>query len=1134
MRGFRKQTATALATILTGCLALAAGREAGDESWFEALLEEKAAAARIVGEVLDPVPLPDFGQDDFTVTLWLRTERDGTLFAKSAPEGKWEPDGKALFIRGGRLAFDVGWVGVVGGERVVADGEWHHVAFLGSRPQRIYVDGVLDATGELRRAADVPGHAFKLGLASSDFPSAENRLRGELDELRVYGRELSRGEIAELAEGRLPRSDRGLLGYWPFDDGVDDASGNRNHALPTGPTRFVPGPSGRALSLTGETHLTIACAAGAAPDARLWASLAARFADETASREMTWEREDGIWGADWKTVSFAEIATRYAGATREPAAVAEEIRRLAASVSTAAELKRVRALYLTSRQHGELMSEIAGLRLDDLRTGIGALYQGEAPGSELLARLDTLEREVSRWASGPPASEDLEHWRKQVAVLRRDALLKHNPLLDFDELLFVRRYTYNANHYYTEYINSAWMPGGNLCILNLANGSVRELVPELEGGVFGRFDLSFDAKRVVFGWKKAAQEGYRIYEVNIDGTGLRQLTFPQGDEEDLVRLFRVREHYHHGTDDMHPCYLPDGGIAFISTRCQYGILCDSPDDFTTTVLYRMDADGRNLRKLTNSSVSEAAPVVLPDGRILYTRWEYLDKGAVSVKCLWAMRPDGSASSEIYAADVSLPPTFIYARSIPGADNKYVTLGTPHYPQNGLGTVIRLDMTQPIRTRKPMTYMTPYVDIRAEGGFHQRQEDGGWKRTDEAPLFRDPYPLSEEYFLVAHKPAGLHWTDAGGYSLHLLDENGAVQELHADPEMSCWQPYPLKPRRRPAILESSFDRGLAAEGLAACVVTDVYHGLEGVERGSIKYIRVIEQVPRPWAARRRWDGDCVDQQHATVTLNTHLGLKVQHGIVPVEEDGSAHFVVPAEKNISLQILDEDYLAVQTERTYVNYMPGEVRSCVGCHETPDDAADARSASVVAALRRPPSVPGPQPGEESGRRPLYFPEDVQPVLDKHCVKCHGGEEPKADLRLTGEWTAMFSASYESLLERAVFPVIGENHPKTGNVHYLPARSLGSHNSVLATMLAPGRVILADPEDAARATELSEVHAELGLTPEERLRITNWIDTNAQFYGSYWGRKNLRYRNHPNFRPIPTFETATRLTSPIPEGER
>ena len=132
-----------------------------------------------------------------------------------------------------------------------------------------------------------------------------------------------------------------------------------------------------------------------------------------------------------------------------------------------------------------------------------------------------------------------------------------------------------------------------------------------------RFDVSFDAKKIIFDWKCAHQEGYRIYEINVDGTGLRQLTFPQEDEEKLVELYRARPHYHHGTDDMHPCYLPNGDICFISTRCQYGILCDGPDDFSTTVLYRMDRNGKNIRRLTNSSVSEAAPVMLPDGRRLH-------------------------------------------------------------------------------------------------------------------------------------------------------------------------------------------------------------------------------------------------------------------------------------------------------------------------------------------------------------------------------------------------------------------------------------------------------------------------------------------------------------------------------------
>jgi hypothetical protein len=714
-----------------------------------------------------------------------------------------------------------------------------------------------------------------------------------------------------------------------------------------------------------------------------------------------------------------------------------------------------------------------------------------------------------------------------------------------DKLVFVKRHTYSANHYYTEFINSRWTPGGNLCVLDLKDGSVREIVRELKGGVFERFDLSFDAKRIVFAWKSAAQQGYRIYEVNVDGTGLRQLTFPQKNEEWLVKMYRARAHYHHGTDDMHPCYLPDGGIVFISTRCQYGILCDAPDDFTTTVLYRMDADGRNMQKISNSAVSEASPVMMPDGRILYTRWEYFDKGAVSVKCLWSMYPDGSRSAEVYANDISLPPTFIYARPIPKTANRYVVLGTPHCPQNGIGTVIRLDMTKNIRTREPMTYMTPYVDIQAEPGFSFRKGNGRWRRdgAGRGPLFKDPYPLSDAFFLVAHKPEGPPWHDPKGYGLCLLDEKGGVRPVYRDPAISCWLPYPLAPRKRPPVLRATVDPKTAAKGLATCVVADVYHGMEGVARGTIKYIRVLEQIPRPWATRRRWGGDCYDQQHACITKDTHLGLKVQHGVVPVEDDGSAHFVVPARSNISFQALDANHMAVQTERTYVYFVPGESRSCVGCHETQRKTSRDISAATVKALRRAPSVPGPQPGETAGRRPLHYPADVQPVWDRHCQKCHSGKKPKAGLNLSGEITGLFNVSYENLVperrrgrrDRGLLgPVIGENHPKTGNVHYLPPRSLGSHASVLVAMLSKGKVKLRDPRRAKRAAALAKTHKKIKLTREELVRVTNWVDTNSQYYGSYWGRRNLRYREHPNFRPTPTFETAVSMVSPLPEEKR
>jgi len=217
-----------------------------------------------------------------------------------------------------------------------------------------------------------------------------------------------------------------------------------------------------------------------------------------------------------------------------------------------------------------------------------------------------------------------------------------------------------------------------------------------------------------------------------------------------------------------------------------------------------------------------------------------------------------------------------------------------------------------------------------------------------------------------------------------------------------------------------------------------------------------------------------------------------------------------------------------------MPGETRACIGCHETPNSAVTVATVAKVKALKRPPSVPGPQLGEKTGRRCLDFATDVQPVLDKHCVKCHGGDKPKAGLDMRGTMTTFFSQSYETLLNPKYLPIIGENHPKTGNVHYLPTRSLGSHNSLLVAIHAKGKVKLADPERAKLAAELAEKHKDVKMTPAEFLKITNWVDTNGQFFGMYWGRKNLVHKHHPNFRPTPVFESAVSRTSPIPEDQR
>jgi hypothetical protein len=779
-----------------------------------------------------------------------------------------------------------------------------------------------------------------------------------------------------------------------------------------------------------------------------------------------------------------------------------------------------------------------------MRTMITQLSARGAKVSKHIARLDALQARAKAMSASTPADVVIEKLEAEAKALRYEAMVKDNPLMDFEKLLFVKRFKYQSNHYYTDFINGCSKFGGNLCVLDLKSGDVIDLIPEMKEGIFGRFDLHFNADKVVFAWKKEREEGFRIYEVPIDPkTGkragkVRQVLLAPHNEKEIQKKYRVG--YHHGTDDMNPVYLPDGGIVFISSRCQYGILCDGPDIFCTTLLYRMDADGKNLQKLTNSAVSEATPTILNDGRIMYTRWEYLDKGSVTNKCLWAVRPDGTGQAEIYGSDIAYPASFHQGRAIPGTNTKFVFLGVPHYPQNGVGTVIRIDMTKNIRTREPMTYITPDVDVRGQGGFwHDRESKWGPHR-----LFKEPFPLSEDFFLVSMN-IEKNWKHPTAWDICLLGESGDTAVIHSDPDIGVFQPIPLKKREMPVVLRGAMDPELAKKGLAVCVVTDIYQGMEETPRGSIKYIRINEQVPRPWASRRRWGGDTSDQQHVTITGATHLGLKIQVGVVPVEKDGSAHFYVPADKNVYFQALDENYMEVQRERTCVNYRPGESRSCMGCHETPNDIVSAKS-RVVSALKRKPSTPGPQPGEKSGSKPLYYPVDVQPVLDKHCVKCHSGDKPKGELDLSGTLTTLFSVSYENLVKERrrgngrrrfdLFPTIGENHPKAGNTEYLPARSLGSHASILIAMHSKGKVKLKDPKQAEIAAKLAKVHEEgkVNLPLEDMIRLQTWVEANGQYYGSYYGRRNLKYKDHPNFRPVPTFENARSTTAPLPEDQR
>ncbi len=1105
--------------------------------WLETLIASREALARSAAGEKAPVPLPDLGRSDFTVMAWVRTIRGGTIFAKAPLKGKWIEQGKSLFIGRGKACFDIGWVGVIQSRQPVADGKWHHVALVGGRwGQRIYVDGRLGADGRLEAEPDPKACVAKIGYTSVDFPDRRSGFLGAIDEVRIYGRALSAEEVRAHLEKPAGPEASGLLGYWPFDGDGTDASGSQNHATKLTGCDFTEGRKGKALRLNGKGCVLLPGAGRPDPRGALWELLKRDFPDASARQEMDWEREDGIWSA-WRPGDWAGLARAYARASHRRPKVAERAAELAKAVKDRPGLTEIRGLYLRSRRYGLILAELRRFRVEPLQRAIAQLTRthaaGYPKGPEHLARLNELVRHASRWRTGASGDDSMAEWAGELAKLRHDALIADNPLMRFDKLLFVKRYTYHSSHFYTDFIDGVGNYGGNLCVLDLKTGEASDLIPEMAGGIFGRFDLHFSARKVVFDWKKARREGFRIFEIDIDPqTGrrlgkVRQLTFPPDDEEERILKYDnsflggTGRMYYHQTDDLHPCYLPGGGICFTSTRCEYGTLCDAPDILSTAVLYRMDlpagqagGDGGNLQKLTNSPVSEFSPSMMADGRILYARWEYVDKGQLGIKCLWAMRPNGTASVEVYGNDIQYPPTLIHGRQVPGDGDMFVVLGTPHYPQSGIGTVIRLDMLKNIRTREPMTYITPHVDIRQEPGWNHLV-DGKWVRHTNGPLYMDPYPLSAEFFLVAHNP-DKPWKDVRAYGLYLIDEFGNHVLIHKDPEFSCWQPYPLRPREAPPVLPDTRDAELAARDLAVCMVQDVYHGMEGVERGSVKYIRIMEQVPRPWAARRFWDQRGRYGSHtALVSRGSVLAVKVLHGVVPVHEDGSAHFHVPADRNIYFQALDENYMEIQRERTYVNYRPGEKRTCVGCHETPHDSLPRRY-GITLARKAPALMPGPQPGDRTAGRAIHYITDVQPVLDRHCVRCHGASSPKGGLDLTGTLTTRFCRSYENILRRGLVKTFDEGSD-WGGTPYAPPKTVGSYASRFIRQVRKGCT------------------GNAGKLPlADFVKLATWVDSNAQYYGSYWGRKNIRYKDHPDFRPVPTFAQAVSTEAPTAGGSR
>ncbi|RMF92472.1 MAG: hypothetical protein D6741_14895, partial [Planctomycetota bacterium] len=600
------------------------------------------------------------------------------------------------------------------------------------------------------------------------------------------------------------------------------------------------------------------------------------------------------------------------------------------------------------------------------------------------------------------------------------------PMRDVEEIVFAVRVP-GRDHWYVNFGNYAgytqdakdrafkfedgvywgYGEGGRLCALNLRTGKLRVLLDDPTGGVRDPV-VHYDGKKILFSYRPGGTHTYHLYEIDVDGSNLRQLT----DGPD---------------DDIEPIYCPDDSIIFCSSRCHRFVNCWHT---RVATLYRCDADGSNIRMLSSNNDHDNTPWMLPDGRVLYMRWEYVDRSQVHFHHLWTSNPDGTGQmvffGNMYGGTVMLD-----AKPVPGSNKVVVSWSPGHGRPEHLGPVALVDPSKGPDNLESVRIVSKDRNL------------------------RDPFAFSEDCFLVA---------SAAG--LHVMDGQGKLETIYQLPpeersRLQCHEPRPIVPHPRERIIAPRVDLNKPTGTL---ILEDVYAGrnMKGVERGTIKKLLVLKQLPKPV----NFSGGM-----QPLTIGGSFTLAEIVGEVPVEEDGSAYMELPALQSLFFVALDENDRSVKRMHSFVTLQPGEVTSCVGCHEprthTPHDVR-----RDLLALQKP-----PQPVQPIRDVPpvLDFPRDVQPILDRHCVECHNPDRYEGKVDLTGDHTAMYTMSYWTIRLRNLVSD-GRNEPR-GN---RPPYSYGSAASRLLDLMDGSH-------HGAKPTDL------------ERKIVRLWIDTSACYPGTY-----------------------------------
>ncbi|MCK5862133.1 MAG: SUMF1/EgtB/PvdO family nonheme iron enzyme [Candidatus Hydrogenedentes bacterium] len=624
-------------------------------------------------------------------------------------------------------------------------------------------------------------------------------------------------------------------------------------------------------------------------------------------------------------------------------------------------------------------------------------------------------------------------------------LLLDNPLLDFDRLLLVIRGEGQLGLPQNWQGNCSLPRRGydnEIALLDMDNpgGGLRTVCKPEEKRFVGDVDLHYEADKMLFSMPDDCDR-WQIWEIGVDGSGLRQVTL--GEEPDV--------------DNYDACYLPDDRIIFGSTRIFQGIPCVGGGD-TVANLFRMNNDGSNARRLCFDQDHNWCPTVANDGRVLFTRWEYSDTPHYFTRLLFSMNPDGTNQMEYYGSNSYWPNSMFYAQPIPEHPTKVVTIVSGHHGVPRMGELVLLEPAQGRKEAEGAAQRIPGYNESVDPIIVDQLVNDSW------PRFLHPYPLSEEYFLVSCKP-----DPDSPWGIYLVDVFDNMLLLREEPGYALFEPVPLRKRSRPPVIP---DRVNLEKDYAMVYLTDVYAGpgLQGVPRGTVKKLRLFSF------------------QYAYPKMGGHIQVGVEGpwdvrrilGTVPVFEDGSAYFKVPANTPIAVQPLDAENKSLQVMRSWFTAMPGEVLSCVGCHESQNMSPPPQN---TLAVRHVPDEIAPWYGKTRG---FSFHHEVQPVLDRYCVGCHNPEKTEIDARpdFTHHEERGWSNFNKSYL--ALHPYVRRPGPES-DYHVPVPLEWHADTSELIQMLQKG-------------------HKGVKLDDEAWDRLVTWIDLNVPDHGRWTDHREIR----------------------------